>query len=105
MSTEPQTTETGFSPQMFGNALVQPATVRPLTPEQRRRLADAAWAEEDPQVIASYPGEFVVPYEKRVAAHGRDIQAVLQEAAAKTGRKIEDLIVVGIDAPLQDMPH
>ena len=103
MSTEPQSTS--FSPQMAQSVLVQPATVKPLTPEQRRRLADAAWAEEDPQVIASYPGEFVVPHDRRIVAHGRDIQAVLEEAAAKTGRKIEELLVVGIDAPLQDMPH
>jgi hypothetical protein len=90
---------------MSHTALVQPATVRPLTAEQRQRLADAAWAEEDPQVIASYPGEFVVPHDRRIVAHGRDIQAVLKEAAAKTGRKLEELLVVGIDAPLQDMPH
>ena len=105
MSTEPQTTEMGFAPQMSQSALVQPATVKPLTAEQRQRLADVAWAEEDPQVIASYPGEFVVPHDRRIVAHSRDIQAVLKEAAAKTGRKIEELLVVGIDAPLQDVPH
>jgi hypothetical protein len=56
-------------------------------------------------VIALYPGEFVVPHDRRIVAHGRDIQAVLKEAAAKTGRKVEELLVVGIDAPLQDVPH
>ena len=42
---------------------IQPVTAKPLTEAQRQRLADAAWAEEDPQVIASYPGEFVVPHD------------------------------------------
>lgn len=105
MSTESHTTETSLSARTPHGCLSQPATARPLTAEQRQRLADAAWAEEDSQVLASYPGEFVVPYRRRIVAHGRDVQAVLNEATAKTGRKIEELVVVGIDAPLSDVPH
>ena len=105
MSTESRTTEASLTAQMPPGGLFQPATAKPLTAEQRQRLADAAWAEEDPQVTASYPGEFVVPYGRCVVAHGRDVQAVLSEATAKTGRTIEELVVVGIDAPLSDVPH
>src|SRR5438034_10349023 len=105
MSTNSQTTPGSETPQMPPNTLSQSGTVKPLTAEQRRRLEDAAWAEEDPQVTATYQGEFVVPYDRRIVAHGRDVQVVLKEAAVKTGRKIEELLVVGIDAPLQDVPH
>ena len=105
MPNESQTADSSLAPQPLQGALAQSATAQPLTAEQRRRLEDAAWAEEDPQVIATYQGEFVVPCDRRIVAHGRDIQGVLKEAAAKTGRKIEELVVVGIDAPLRDVPH
>ena len=82
-----------------------PAGVQTLTPDQRRRLEDVAWAEEDLSVLAAYRGEFVVPYARQIVAHGHDIQAVLSDAARKTGRKLEELLVVGIDSPLQDVPH
>jgi hypothetical protein len=48
-------------------------------------------------------GEFVVPYMKQIVAHGQDIRAVLEQAARKTGKSIEELPVIGIDDSLTDV--
>jgi hypothetical protein len=77
----------------------------PLQPRELRRLEDARWARQDPDVLAQYLGEFVVPYERRIVAHGRDAAVVLAEAAQITGRPVEELPLVGVIDPLLDMPR
>jgi len=81
------------------------AGVYPLTAEERQQEEDVQWALHDPEVLASYTGEFVVPVERRIVAHGADIEAVLGEAARVTGRDPESLPICGIDDPLLDLPH
>lgn len=79
-------------------------SMRPVRPEEFLRLEDARWARQDPEVLSHYSGEFVVPYERKVVAHGTDAAAVLAEAAQITGRKAEELALVGVVNPLLDLP-
>ncbi len=79
------------------------AQVAPLTAGERQQFADIEWAQQDPDVARQYRGEFVVPYMKRIVAHGQDIRAVLEQAAQKTGKTIEELPVIGIDDALTDV--
>jgi hypothetical protein len=77
----------------------------PLQPKEFQRLGDARWARQDPNVQAQYLGEFVVPFERRIVAHGTDAAAVLAEAARITGRPVEELPLVGVIDPLLDIPR
>jgi hypothetical protein len=79
--------------------------MQPVGPEELRRLEDARWAKRDPEVLAHYCGEFVVPYERKIVAHGTDASAVLAEAARITGRQAEELPLVGVIDPLLDLPY
>jgi hypothetical protein len=56
-------------------------------------------------VLARYRGEFVVPYRREVVAHGADAVVVLAEAARITGRRVEELPLVGVIDPLLDVPR
>jgi hypothetical protein len=56
-------------------------------------------------VLAVYRGEFVVPYRWEVVAHGTDAAVILAEAARITGRRVEDLPLVGVIDPLLDLPR
>ena len=80
-------------------------TTGPLTADQCRRHEDARWARHDPEVLTKFRGEFVVPYLRRVVAHGHVVEDVLAEAARVTGRSVDDLPVCRIDDPLQELPH
>ena len=77
----------------------------PLQPKEFQCLEDARWARHDPEVLAQYLGKFVVPFERKIVAHGTDAAAVLAEAARLTGRSIEELSLVGVIDPLVDMPR
>jgi hypothetical protein len=80
-------------------------TVQPLTPAERQAEEDARWARHDPEVIATYEGEFVVPFQGRIVAHGTNASLVLAEAAGITGRPVECLPLVGIVDPALELPH
>ena len=80
-------------------------TQRPLQPEELRRQEDIRWARQDPTVLAHHCGEFVVPYQRQVVAHGTDAAVVLAQAAQITGRPAEELPLVGVIDPLLDMPR
>ena len=79
--------------------------IHPLTDEERQQEEDCLWATHDPEILADYVGQFVVPYRRQVVAHGFDIELVLQEAARVTGKRPQELPVCGIDDPLVDIPH
>jgi len=79
--------------------------VRPLRPEEFQRQEDVRWARQDLEVLARHRGEFVVPYQRRIVAHGVDAAAVLAEAAQVTGRPAEELPLVSVIDPLLDMPR
>lgn len=76
--------------------------VHPLTEEERQRWADIRWAENAPEVRAKHLGEFIVPYQRQIVAHGHDPVAVLQEAARVTGRKPDGLTLWSLYDPLDD---
>jgi hypothetical protein len=77
--------------------------IAPLTTDERRQFADIEWAQQDADVLRQYKGQFVVPHMKQIVAHGQDIRAVLEQAAQKTGKTIEELPVIGIDDSLTDV--
>jgi len=79
--------------------------MRPLRAEECMRQEDLRWARQDPEVLARHRGEFVVPYQRRIVAHGTDAASVLAEAARVTGLQIEELPLVGVIDPLLDMPR
>ncbi|MBI3461760.1 MAG: hypothetical protein HY000_01685 [Planctomycetes bacterium] len=76
-----------------------------LTAEERAECEDCRWAERDPEILAKYVGQFVVPYRRQIVAHGFDIELVLQEAVRVTGKKPNELPICAIDDPLMDIPH
>ena len=80
-------------------------STRPLSAEESLRQDDARWAMEAPDVLARYGGEFVVPHRREVVAHGTDAAAVLAEAARITGRRADELALVGVIDPLRDVPQ
>ena len=63
-------------------------SMQPVRPEVVRQLADVRWAKQDPEVLARHRGEFVVPYGRKIVAHGKDASVVLAEAARITGRQV-----------------
>lgn len=77
--------------------------LRPFTAIERRQFEDIDWAEGDPRVQNEYRGEFVVPFNREIVAHGHDIEAVLKEAARRTRGKVARLPVIGIVDPLLDV--
>jgi hypothetical protein len=86
-------------------ALRAQLSTRPLRADELQRLEDARWASRDPEVLAQYLGEFVVPYQRKIVAHGTDAATVLAEAAQITGHPAEELPLVGVTDPLLDIPH
>jgi hypothetical protein len=73
--------------------------------KHHQRYQDARWAQHDAEVQSRYRGEFVVPYLGKIVAHGTDAAAILAEAARLTGLKPQDLPLVGIINPLEDIPY
>jgi hypothetical protein len=79
--------------------------VRAIPSKHHQCYQDARWAQHDAEVQSRYRGEFVVPYQGRIVAHGIDAEAVLAEAARLTGLKPQDLPLVGIVNPLEDISY
>jgi hypothetical protein len=70
-----------------------------------RQQADIEWASSDPEVQRKYVGQYVVPFERRIVAHGTDLDAVLREAVRATGKAVEELSHCAILDLLEDLPH
>ncbi len=79
-------------------------STRPLGAEESRRHDDARWALESPEVLALFRGEFVIPYQREVVAHGTDAALVHTDAARTTGRPVEELSLVGVIDLLLNVP-
>jgi hypothetical protein len=80
-------------------------TMVPVELKEFQQLEDARWARQDPDVLVQYLGEFVVPYQRKIVAHGKDAAVVLATAAQITGRPAEELPLVGVVDPLLEMPR
>ena len=78
-------------------------TVREATPQERQQHEDMSWALQDPEVQLKYRGQYVVPYQRRIVAHGTDVTLVREEAMRATGKKAEQLPVVPIVDLLQEI--
>lgn len=66
---------------------------------------DLLWASTDPDVQRDYSGQYVVPFQGRIVAHGTDLDAVLREAERATGRPRHELTDCAILDPLQEVPR
>ena len=76
------------------------AAVREATPQERQQHEDMCWVLQDAEVRAKYSGQYVVPYQRQVVAHGTDVTLVREEAMRITGKKAEELPVVPVVDPL-----
>jgi hypothetical protein len=65
---------------------------------------DLLWASTDPDVQRDYAGQYVVPFQRRIVAHGTDLQAVLRDAERITGKPAHELADCAISDPLQEAP-
>lgn len=79
------------------------ASVEALSEDERQQISDIRWARHDPEVQTKYGGQYVVPYARRIVAHGKDAAAVLAHATLATGCTEEQLALCGIDDPLQEL--
>ena len=66
---------------------------------------DLLWATSDPNVQRDYVGQYVVPFQRRIVAHGTDLEAVLREAERVTGKPSDQLSDCAILDPLQELPR
>jgi hypothetical protein len=73
-----------------------PPSSQSVPGEEQKRNEDAYWAQHDPQVEKQYGGQWVVPHERKIVAHGTDLTSVLQEAARLTNRRPDELVVCAI---------
>ena len=65
---------------------------------------DLLWASTDPDVQRDFVGQYVVPFQGRIVAHGTDLDAVLREAERITGKPAQELVDCAILDPLQEVP-
>ena len=65
---------------------------------------DLLWASTDPDVQRDFVGQYVVPFQGRIVAHGTNLEAVLREAERITGRPANELPDCAILNPLQELP-
>ena len=70
-----------------------------------RQQEDIEWTSGDPDVQQKYVGQYVVPFERRIVAHGTDLEEVLREATRVTGRPADELPHCAILDSLEDIPH
>lgn len=66
---------------------------------------DLLWVSTDPDVQRDYSGQYVVPFQGRIVAHGTDLEAVLHEAEKATGKPRYELPDCAILDPLQEVPR
>jgi hypothetical protein len=111
-SSTPGNENQGQSPQGLGSSLEERRRAlrarvsrRSLSPAELQMSDEIRWALEDPEVLARYCGQFVVPWGRTIVAHGDVAAVVLDEAARLTGKKPEELPLVPIVDPLLDIPH
>jgi len=81
---------------------------RLMTEVEQRMTADLKWAEHAPEVQENpdHYGKFVVVFNKRILAVGKDSQALLEEAAEKEGLPWQYFVTVIVPRPgLWEIPH
>jgi hypothetical protein len=83
--------------------------LRPMTELEQRMTDDLDWAEHAPEVQQNpeHYGKFVVVYNKRMLAVGRDSQALVEEAAKQVGVPWQHLVVLIVHRPgsFWEIPH
>ncbi len=66
---------------------------------------DLIWVTEDAEVQRKYAGQYVVPFQRRVVAHGTNLVTVLREAERVTGKPANELPDCAIPDLLQEVPQ
>lgn len=82
--------------------------LRRMSELEQRMTDDLDWAEQAPEVQQNpeHYGKFVVVYNKRMLAVGRDHQALVEQAAAQVGVPWQQLVVLIVHRPgLWEIPH
>jgi hypothetical protein len=82
--------------------------LRKMTEVEQRMTDDLDWAEHAPEVQENpeHYGKFVVVYNKRILAVGKDSQALVEEAATRAGVSWQELVVLIVHRPgLWEIPH
>ena len=73
--------------------------------EVDRRHQDQKWAAEHSGELAEHAGQYLVPCESRIVAHGTDLESVLNEASLVTGKRRDELVFCVIDDLLTELPR
>ncbi len=82
--------------------------LRTMTEAEHRMADDLDWAEHAPEVQENpeHHGKFVVVYNKRILAVGKDRQVLVEEAAKQAGVPWQRLVVLIVPRPdLWEIPH
>jgi hypothetical protein len=82
--------------------------LRKMTEVEQRMTDDLDWAEHAPEVQENpeHYGKFVVVYNKRILAVGKDSQALVEQAAEQAGVPWKELVVMIVHRPgLWEIPH
>jgi hypothetical protein len=75
--------------------------LRKMTELEQRLTADLDWALHAPEVMQNpdHFGQFVVVYNQRILAVGRDRQALVEQAAEQVGVPWQQLSVIVVPDP------
>ena len=75
--------------------------LRKMTELEQRMTDDLDWAEHAPEVQENpeHYGKFVVVYNKRILAVGKDSQALVKQAAEQVGVPWQHLVVLIVPRP------
>jgi hypothetical protein len=73
-------------------SLIAPSNANDL----QLRNEDIYWAQHDPQVEQLFGGQWVVPFQGRILAHGEVAAEVLAEAARLIQKRPEELLVCAV---------
>ena len=75
--------------------------IRKMTELEQRMTDDVDWAEHAPEVQQNpdHYGKFVVVYNKRILAVGRDRQALVEQASTEVGVPWQHLVVMIVHRP------
>src|SRR5260370_7396977 len=82
--------------------------LRRMSDLEQRMTDDLDWAEHAPEVQENpdHYGKFVVVYNKRILAVGKDSQALVTQAAEQVGVPWQHLVVLIVPPPaLPKTPH
>jgi hypothetical protein len=82
--------------------------LRKMSELEQRMTEDSNWGQHAPEVMQNpeYYGKFVVVYNKRIVAVGRDRQPLVEQAAKEVCVPWQHLVVLVVPDPeMWEIPH